>query len=249
MRRLFLAIRVGIPPELEVDAPDVVRLPVQQRRLPGMKRRIEPEPALGRKVRLHVDIGDQEAIAEHLPFRFEAEHRTHRTLGAVADDQPLARELIFAFRCCDPHQHVFLARRDGNDLVPPANLRLRKLTEPVDQAFLEMVLLQVDERRAVMAGLRQQVERIDLLVAEEDPAHFPFHALANDSLAAAETIEDFERTFRIADRARPDADGVVLVEHDDRNVLLCEIDRRSESDGPCADDDHRPALRRSVLVR
>src|SRR4029077_7567752 len=33
--------------ELQIDPPDVVGLLVQQRRSPGMERRIEPEPAFG----------------------------------------------------------------------------------------------------------------------------------------------------------------------------------------------------------
>ncbi|NJD33699.1 MAG: hypothetical protein FIA96_02480, partial [Betaproteobacteria bacterium] len=43
---------------LQVDAPDVVGLPVQQRRLVRVERRVEPEPPLGREVRLHPDVGD-----------------------------------------------------------------------------------------------------------------------------------------------------------------------------------------------
>ena len=71
----------------------------------GMKRRIEPEPALGRKVRLHVDVGDQEAIAETpaLPLRGRASNAPD-SCEPSADDQPVARELVFAFRCCDAHQ-------------------------------------------------------------------------------------------------------------------------------------------------
>ncbi|MGY4300173.1 hypothetical protein ACVWXN_008268 [Bradyrhizobium sp. i1.4.4] len=46
--RLLLDDGIGIAIELEIDAPDVVGLTVQQRGAAGMKRRIEPEPALGR---------------------------------------------------------------------------------------------------------------------------------------------------------------------------------------------------------
>src|SRR5438046_10052688 len=111
-----------------------------------------------------------------------------------------------------------------------------------------MVLLQIDERRAAVTAFGQQIERIDLLATEKDSANFPLHALFNDALTAAETIEDFEGAFRVADRARADADGVVLVQHDDRNVTLREIDRCGKPDGPGADNDHRPSRRRAVLI-
>ncbi len=47
--RLLLQFRIGIGPELQIDAPDVVGLFVQQRGLPGMEGRIEPEPTFGRE--------------------------------------------------------------------------------------------------------------------------------------------------------------------------------------------------------
>ena len=48
------AIGVGVPAELEVDAPHLVRLLVQQHGLVRVEGRVEPEPALGREVGLHV---------------------------------------------------------------------------------------------------------------------------------------------------------------------------------------------------
>src|ERR1700741_3037261 len=53
--RLLLDQGIGIAAELQVDPPDIVRLLVQQRRAPGMEWRIEPEPALGREFRGHLD--------------------------------------------------------------------------------------------------------------------------------------------------------------------------------------------------
>ena len=49
---LLLRDRIGVRAELEVDAPDVVRLLVQQSRTAVVEGRVEPEPALGRKSRL-----------------------------------------------------------------------------------------------------------------------------------------------------------------------------------------------------
>src|SRR5439155_20573603 len=49
--RLFLLFRIRIPTQLEVDAPYIVGLAMQQGRLIGVERRIEPEPALGGKIR------------------------------------------------------------------------------------------------------------------------------------------------------------------------------------------------------
>ena len=99
--RFPLLLRVGIEAQLKVDAPDVVRLPMQQGRLIRMKRRIEPEPALRRKIRRHVDVRDQEAVAKHLAFGVEPEHMANRASGAVRDDQPVACQRVFAILCRD----------------------------------------------------------------------------------------------------------------------------------------------------
>ena len=50
--------------ELQIDTPDIVGLTMQERRLSRMKRRIEPEPALGRKRRRHLDVRNKELIFE-----------------------------------------------------------------------------------------------------------------------------------------------------------------------------------------
>ena len=89
--RLLLDRGIGIAAELQIDAPDVVGLLVQQRRAPGMERRIEPEPALGRKFRGHLDVGDQELVLEHLPGKFRADHLPQRRARAVAGDDIAAR--------------------------------------------------------------------------------------------------------------------------------------------------------------
>ena len=107
---LLLLVGVGVPAELEVDAPDVVGLPVQQRRLVRMERRIEPEPALRREIGRHVNVGDQEAVAEHLPFPLQPEqlpHALREPSAAISQSQPSA---IFAVGRGDRHVDAVRAR-------------------------------------------------------------------------------------------------------------------------------------------
>ena len=85
LRQLF-DIGIGKAIELQIDPPDVIRLLVQQRGAAGMERRIEPEPALGRKLRRHLDVGDQELVLEHLAGEFRADHPAQRGFCAVAGD-------------------------------------------------------------------------------------------------------------------------------------------------------------------
>ena len=44
--RLHLLVAVGLGADLEVEAPHVLGLAVQQRRAPAVEGRVEPEPAL-----------------------------------------------------------------------------------------------------------------------------------------------------------------------------------------------------------
>ncbi len=83
----------------------------------------------------------------------------------------------------------------------------------------------------------------------EDLAHVPAHTLAHDRLAAAQAVEDLQRALGPADRARADAHRVVVVEHQHRDVVLREVDRRGEADRAGADDDHRMMDAVAVLVR
>jgi hypothetical protein len=39
-----------------------------------MERWIEPEPPLRRKIRRHVDVGDEEAVAKRLSLEVETQH-------------------------------------------------------------------------------------------------------------------------------------------------------------------------------
>src|SRR6185436_12326179 len=147
---LFIGIR--LPAELKVDAPDVVRLSMQQRRLLRMERRIEPEPAFGRKLGFHLDVGDQETVAKDLALRFETEHLAYCAARAVRDDHVLAREGVASVGCFDLDGYVVVSRLDADDAIAPARVHASGLQQPLDQELLEMKLLEVDEGRMLVAA-------------------------------------------------------------------------------------------------
>ncbi|KAG1388057.1 hypothetical protein G6F60_013868 [Rhizopus arrhizus] len=99
---------VGVPPQLEGDAPDVVGLPVQQHGLVGMEGRVEPEPAFCREVRLHLHVGNQEAVAEDAAMAFLADQLAHRRTGAIAGDQPVGVQRVRAFGGVDRQRKSML---------------------------------------------------------------------------------------------------------------------------------------------
>ena len=70
---------VGVPAELQVDAPDVVGLLVQQRRLAGVERRVEPEPALGGKSAVILTSAIRNRSSNASPSKVEAEHAPQRS--------------------------------------------------------------------------------------------------------------------------------------------------------------------------
>ena len=210
---------------------------MQQRRLPRMKWRVEPEPALGRKLGLHLHVSDKKAVAEDLPLPFQAHQVAQRAAGAVGRDHVVGFDAVAAMRRIDLDRGTVLAGFDADRLVLPAH-PVAERREPVDQRLLEVVLLQVDERRPLVARLRLQVELVRQLVVEEHLADFPADSVRADRLAAAQAIEHLERPLRIADRARPDAHGVVVVDDDESDALLREIDRRREPDRAGTDDRH-----------
>ena len=155
---------------------------MQQRRLVGMKRRVEPEPALGGKAGAHADVGDQEAVVENLPFAFEPEHAC--APGCARRRRRSASRMRPCSRRRASRREARRGRRAASTpttLLRQRSSRLRQLAQALDQELLDIVLLQVDERRPVMPALGQQVELVDLLVAEEDLADAPADALLRPS--------------------------------------------------------------------
>ena len=204
-----------------------------------MERRIEPEPALGRKLRRHLDVGDQELVLEHLAGEFRAHHLPQRGARAVAGDDVFRVQPVRPVGRLDRQRHVVVARLERRPPCCASAGRSAELCDAVDQIGLDIELLQVDEGRPLVALLGQQVELVELRVAVKDLADAPDHALVDHALADAEPVPDLERALREADRARALADPVGIVEQHDRLPALREIDRQRQPDRPRADHDDR----------
>ena len=233
--RLLLLLRVRLPAELEIDAVDVVGLAVQEHRLPRMEGRIEPEPALGGKFGLHHHVGDQETVGKDPAFAVQVHHAPDRAARAVGDDQPVGSERVGAIRRFDLECRSVFRQRNRNHLVPEAQIEIGQFAGAPDQEFLEVVLLQVDHSRTLVVGLRQQVEVVDIILAKEGTADVPAHALVHAGIADAEAVEYLERALGIANAARANRNGIVIVEDDDRHARLRQIDRRRQADRSGAD--------------
>ena len=183
---------ISLRPELEVDAPHVVRLLVQENRLAFVEGWLEMEPALGREIRLHLDVDDEEAVVEDLSLEAEAEHVAKRRARAIGGNQPIGFDGISAIGRLDADFDVVPASIEPHDLVAPPQIDERQLSHPLDQISLEVILLQVDEGRALVAGLRQEVEAVHERVVEEHLADLPADALPHHALADANRIAHLE---------------------------------------------------------
>ena len=176
---LLLGFDVGIGAELQIDAPDVVGLAVHQRRLAGMERRVEPEPPLGRKIRGHAHVGDQELVLERHAgevrgpadrARSSARRRrrspSRRRSGSGPSGVSTVRRAP-SLRCSRPTTRLLQRRSMPVDLA-----------RAVDQRLLQIELLEIDEGRHLVAFLRQEIEREHQVVAAEDLAELPGDAAA-----------------------------------------------------------------------
>ena len=246
---LFFLFGVGIGAELKVDPPEIVGLAVQQDRLAGVKGRIEPEPALCRIVGLHQHIGDQESVVKDPAFALEPEQVTNRAARTVGDHQPVAGQLIRAVGRLDGEQHAIVGRLHAGHPVAPAQIECRQAGGARHQRLFEVVLLQVDEGRSPMTGFGEQIETVDLALAQENPSTAPADAAVDHRLAAAEAVEDLEGAFCVADRTRSDTDRLVVVQDHHRLSLHRQIDRSDKPDRAGADhDDRMPRRCTGVLV-
>ncbi len=156
----FFEHGVRIPAKLEIDAPHIVRLAMQQHRLIRMKRRIEPEPALDGKVRFHLDVGDQEAVIERAAVGVEPHQFANRTVRAVRRHHITAAQRIFPVRRFDRKRDVGVLAAgcaillQTHHLALPANLEIRQFARSLQQIAFHVVLLKIDESRPVVTALR-----------------------------------------------------------------------------------------------
>ena len=238
---LALLVRIGVPAELEVDAPHTVRLHVQQHALVAVKVGVEPEPALGRKVHVHFHVGNQEAVAEHAALAFLAQQLAQCGARAVAGRHPVAAHLVVAIGRFDGQQCVIGMLLDTDHLVVPADVDQRQLRRTLGQKTFYIILLQVHEGRALMAFFGLQVEFINLLGLQEYTSEFPRHALAGHAVAAAQAVEDFQRALGKANGAGARRQLVVVVEQHHGDALLRQIDRQRQPHRTRAHHHHRMA--------
>ena len=124
-----------------------------------MERRIEPEPALGRERRRHLDVGDQELVLEHLSGELRptlAQRRRRRRRRPRS-----GRSSAYGPSGVSTSEHMVVARFERRPLVAPAQVGPARRAA-VDQIGLGIELLQVDEGRPLVALLGQQVELVEL---------------------------------------------------------------------------------------
>ena len=215
-----------------------------------MERRLEPEPALRGEIGLQLHIGDQEAFLEHPAGEIQAQRRPHRRAHAVAGDQIVRLDRIIAIRRLHRGPHTVGGLRQRGEGVLEAQVdQVRKVPRALDQIFLDIVLLQVDEGGKAMPLLRLHVEGIDLGVAVEQPPHLPGHALVQHPLADPQARQDLQAALGPADRAAADRDHVIVVQHDAGDAMQCQVDGGTEPDRPGADNQHRDAPDPAVLQR
>ena len=196
-----LIVGIGIGAELKVDAPDVVRLLVQQRRLSGVERRVEPEPAFGRECSRHFDVGDQKPILECFALERETQHVATRRTCAVAAHEPVAAQTIGTFRRFDRNRRSVGALLDACHAVAPSEIDGFVFHDGAGKLLLHVVLLQVDEGRHLVPALGQQVELVDLAVGEEHPALVPDDAFFQHAVGDAE-FDRRSRAFASTSRCR-----------------------------------------------
>ncbi len=203
-----------------------------------MEGRIEPEPALRREFRRHAHVGDEELVVEDLAAEIEAQHRPHRRARAVAGDQPVGRQIVGPVGRLDRERGMVAMVLDCDNAIAPAQIDFGAIPHPVDQMLLDVILLEINEGRHLVAALRQEVESVELVLALEDAATRPAHPLLQHRLRATQPVEDLQALLREADRPAALADPIGVVEQHGRNAALRQIDRERQADGPGADDHH-----------
>ena len=99
-----------------------------------------------------------------------------------------------------------------------------------------------------MVRLRQQIEVIDLFLAEEGATDIPADALVHALVANTDAVEHFECALGIADAARTDRHRIVVIKHDHRHARLGQFDRPGQTNRAGTDDNDRITLLDTALL-
>ena len=233
---LGVAVVLGRPTELEIHAPDVVGFAVQQGALLRVERRVEPEAAFAvvgverRFAEQHV--GNEKAVLKNAARHVQTQLSAYRAARAVGHDQPIGVQRVAAFGRFNVQRCAALVGRHRQHLVLPAQIDQRQRLRALHQHLLQVVLLQIDHARPAVARLGQQVEAEHLALAMEGAADVPGHALGHHRVAHAQAVEDVQCALGIAQAARTDADGVVLVQQQHRLAALRSVDGGTQTNRP-----------------
>ena len=182
--------RVGIPTQLKVNAPDVVGLLVQQHALTGVKLWVKPHATFGGKVSLHHHVGNQEAVFENMTFNVQPQVATHGTARAIGHHQPIGFHIKRAFGGFKGEARMIGLGTHAHGLAFPTNVHA-EFERTLNQRLFQVVLLQVDHARALVARFWHQVELVDLFILQKGAANVPAHTLFTQGLAHAQTVQHF----------------------------------------------------------
>jgi hypothetical protein len=167
---------VDVPAELEIDPPDIVGLLVQKRRLAAVERRVEPEPAFGRKFASITTSAIRKLSSNTRPTKSSSQHGGSATPLRRRRSAKSASSSVGPVRRADRQFGTFGSWVDRDDLVAAAQLnRLAlglQLAHPVNQVLLDVILLQVDEGRTPVPFFGQQVELEDLAFVKKTLPRF-----------------------------------------------------------------------------
>jgi hypothetical protein len=142
------------------------------------------------------------------------------------------------------------ARRHGAHPVAPAQVDVGKLAGALDQPGLDVILLQVDEGRALVAGLGQQVELGRRGVSRKILPTFHTTPLATmrsptPSRSATSSARLEKQMAREPSAIRSESSSTTT-----GMPRWARVDGRRQPDRPGAHDDHRMMHRRGcILVR
>ena len=201
-RRAF-HLRIGLRRDLPVDPPHAIRLGMDEHLAARVPWRVQVEVALVAEGKLCADIADEEPVVEAVAVEADAERVAHRGVRAIGADQvagPMHDLAGIRLECRDDCVGGLI---EAGEPVTAMDAN-PQLDGPRLQPLLDLGLVDVDERREVLAVARE-VTLEQLASTDVGPADPPLNAAVGDGLADSEPSPDLEGLALHADRLRADA--------------------------------------------
>ena len=225
--RRALQLRIDVDAKLPVNAPDALRLGVDQDGIATVGGVIKKETRLRGKIKIGPDVRDQEEIIDGPAREFQIEELAQAAARAVTSQHIFCGHFAAAFRRLNSQRHLVGGLQTVCNPLIPAQLDQRVLADALSQEVLNLILREIDITRQKARGWFAKILNVDLALPEVGVPDPPGHPQSQHILRGAQLFPDRQRGLVEGDGPRTIAELVIVIQNDAVDTVMRQVKRGS----------------------